>query len=160
MRVKKLRWNLRPHHRKKVEMFLILNQNHKKRIIMIKLSINLWIKFDALIIRIIASILLITISIATHIIDITDHSEYHARIHIRCLSATIIFISIRLLKVGRVVNEQFGVLVITLTSSIRDIGVWFGVFIIFLLPFSKFCLQHSLNYSWCSNLKLHKIFFF
>jgi hypothetical protein len=51
------------------------------------------------------SILLLAACVGTHIGDIIDHSEILARAHIRVMSITIIFIALRLLKVGRLINE-------------------------------------------------------
>jgi len=39
--------------------------------------------------------------------------------------------------VGRVINEQFGILVITLTSIYADVIVWLVIFIAAWIPFSK-----------------------
>ena len=92
---------------------------------------NLWNIFD------IISILLIIISVITHIVDVVNHTEAHAKIHNRTLAITIVVISARLLKVSRVIHEQLGILVITLTSSLRDIVLWFIIFAMAWIPFSK-----------------------
>lgn len=42
---------------------------------------------------------------ATHIADILNHSETLARAHIRLMSVTVVFIALRLLKVGRLISE-------------------------------------------------------
>lgn len=76
-----------------------------------------------------------TACIATHVIDILDHSENMARSHIRIMSVTVIFIAFRLLKVGRIIHERFGILVMTLYHVIFDIIMWLTVYIIFWLPY-------------------------
>jgi hypothetical protein len=60
-----------------------------------------------------------------------------ARVHIRLMSITIVFIALRLLKVGRVINEMFGILVMTLQYVIYDILVWLSVYVLFLLPYGN-----------------------
>ncbi len=103
----------------------------KKSQIILSYFKNPWNWFDLFV------ICLITATICSHIVDVVDHTDYKARVHIRILAITIIFISARLLKVGRVINEQFGILVITLTSIYADVIVWLVIFIAAWIPFSK-----------------------
>ena len=92
---------------------------------------DFWNWFD------IISILLLCACVITHIVDIVDHSEGIARAHIRILAISVIFISIRLLKVGRILNEEFGQLVMTLYFVIGDILVWIITYTIIWIPFSS-----------------------
>ena len=75
--------------------------------------------------------------------DIVNHSEYKARTHIRIMSVTVIFISFRLLKVGRIINEDFGTLVVILTYAINDVFIWLLAYLTFLIPFSNFIFISS-----------------
>ena len=77
-------------------------------------------------------------SIFTHVADIVNHNDYIARVHIRIMSVTVIFISFRLLKVGRIINEEFGSLVVILSYAINDVLVWLLAYLTFLIPFSKY----------------------
>lgn len=107
----------------------------------------------------IISILILIIVVITHIIDIAEHSEYIARIHISILAIAVIIISMRLLKVknfqiffliifvkkftikvGRVINQEFGMLVMTLYFVLNDIAVWVITYGTFLIPFCKYYL--------------------
>lgn len=51
------------------------------------------------------SIILLCTCVFTHVSDIVNHNEEIARVHIRIMSVTVIFISLRLLKSGRLINE-------------------------------------------------------
>ena len=84
------------------------------------------------------SIVLLLTCIFTHIADLVEHSEYKARTHVRIMSVTVIFISFRLLKVGRIINEEFGTLAVILTYAINDVFVWVLAYLTFLIPFSKY----------------------
>ena len=75
--------------------------------------------------------------IFTHVSDIVSHSEYMARTQIRIMSVTIIFISFRLLKVGRIIHEEFGSLVVILTYAVNDVVVWVMAYLTILIPFSN-----------------------
>ena len=76
-------------------------------------------------------------SIFTHVADIVDHKEYIARVHIRIMSITVIFVSFRLLKVGRIIQEEFGSLVVILTYAVNDVVVWVMAYLTILIPFSN-----------------------
>ena len=88
--------------------------------------------------------------------DIIDHSEYIARVHIRIMSVTLIFVSFRLLKVGRIINEEFGSLVVILTYAVNDILIWVIAYFTLLIPFSKKCF---INLNLIKNLKIILAFY-
>ena len=102
----------------------------KTRVLRSYLS-DLWNWFDIL------SIALLLACIITHIVDIVSHNEAIARAHIRLMSVTVIFISTRLLKTGRVLSEEFGMLVMTLFFVLRDIAVWLVAFVIIWISLSN-----------------------
>ena len=84
-----------------------------------------------------ATIVILSASIITHIIDIVHHEEEISKAHNRLLSVTIIIITMRLLKTGRIVNERFGILVMSLVNVIYDLATWTIVFILFWLPYAS-----------------------
>jgi hypothetical protein len=91
-----------------------------------------------------------------YIQDIIHHSEDIARIHIRIMSVTLIFVSFRLLKVGRIINEEFGSLVVILTYAVNDILIWVIAYFTLLIPFSKKCF---INLNLIKNLKITLAFY-
>ena len=84
-----------------------------------------------------ASIILLLACIGTHVDDILDHTEYKARLHIRIMAITIIIISVRLLKSSRIIIPQFGTLVMILYYTISDMIIWFILYLVIWLSFSK-----------------------
>jgi hypothetical protein len=105
------------------------NQSKKSRIIYSYLN-DIWNWYD------IISIILLAAVIFTHIADIINHNELIARANVRIMSISNIFISLRLLKVGRIINQDFGMLVITITFVMRDLIVWILSYVTILIPFS------------------------
>ncbi len=81
--------------------------------------LNAWNLFDWI------SIILLIVCITTHIEDIRNHTEYKAKLHIHTMSFTVIVISLRILKVGRIVMPKFGTLVMVLYYLIADMIIWF-----------------------------------
>ena len=51
------------------------------------------------------SICLLAACIFTHFADISNHSEAIARTHIRLMAFTIIFISLKIIQVGCIINQ-------------------------------------------------------
>ena len=92
---------------------------------------DFWNWFDLI------SIGLLAAGFFTHIADIIDHSDELARAHVRIMCITVIFIALRMLKVGRIINEEFGSLVMTIYFVKRDIIIWLIGYTTFLIPFSK-----------------------
>ena len=105
------------------------NQSKKSRILYSYLN-DIWNWYD------ITSIILLSAVIFTHVADIIKHNELIARANVRIMSISNIFISLRLLKVGRIINQDFGMLVITITFVMRDLVVWMLAYITILIPFS------------------------
>jgi hypothetical protein len=93
---------------------------------------DFWNWFDLI------SIGLLAAGFFTHIADIIDHNDTLARAHVRIMSITVIFIALRLLKVGRVINEEFGTLVMTIYFVVRDIIIWLIAYVTFWIPFSNY----------------------
>jgi hypothetical protein len=83
------------------------------------------------------SIILLLVCIGTHIDDIVAHTENKARNHIRVMAVTVILISVRLLKSARVIIPKFGTLVMILYYSIADMIIWFILYLVIWLSFSK-----------------------
>ncbi|RNA40720.1 transient receptor potential cation channel subfamily A member 1-like isoform X3 [Brachionus plicatilis] len=105
-----------------------LNQNSKK--FSGSYIADPWNIFD------IITIIFVIASLGTHLADILNHSERIARNHIRVTSITVLFVSARVLKNGRILWEPFGMLVMTLYFIVLDIFVWILVFLITLIPFT------------------------
>ena len=94
--------------------------------------------------------------IATHIDDVWRHSELKAKNHNRLMSLTVVFISARLLKSGRLIFKKLGTLITILAESIPEFIVWGVLYVVIWLSFSKKILQKSLkasfyNFSYNSN---------
>ena len=83
------------------------------------------------------SIILLIACIVTHIDDIRNHTEFKARLHIHIMSATVIVIGLRLLKSSRVLIPKFGTLVMILYYAISDMIIWFMLYMVIWLSFSK-----------------------
>ena len=91
------------------------------------------------------SISLLLACIGTHLEDIRSHSEFKARLHIRIMSVTVIFISVRLFKSSRILNKRFGTLVMILYYSIYDMFIWFVLYLVIWLSFSESRLGSSVH---------------
>ncbi|RNA05570.1 transient receptor potential cation channel subfamily V member 3-like isoform X2, partial [Brachionus plicatilis] len=82
------------------------------------------------------TIIFVIAALGTHLADILNHSEIIARNHIRVTSISVLLVSARVLKNGRILWEPFGMLVMTLYFIVWDIFVWILVFLITLIPFT------------------------
>ncbi|RNA28124.1 transient receptor potential cation channel subfamily A member 1-like isoform X3 [Brachionus plicatilis] len=105
-----------------------LNQDSKK--FSLSYIADPWNIFDLI------TIIFVIAALGTHLDDILNHSEINARNHIRVTSISVLFVSARVLKNGRILWEPFGMLVMTLYFIVWDIFVWILVFLITLIPFT------------------------
>ena len=95
-----------------------------------KVFTNDWFCYDIVLI-----IILLT-CIITHLDDIRDHSKYKARIHLNCISINVIVISIRILKLTRIIKPRIGTLVMMLYYTVADMIMLVILYLIILLTFS------------------------
>lgn len=109
----------------------LIQSNNTKLAILLNYLKNSWNLYDW------ASIIILLVCIGTHIDDIVNHNEYKARLHIRIMSFSIVFISIRLLKTSRILVIKFGTLVVILYYVLSEMIYWFCLFMVIWLSFSK-----------------------
>ena len=95
-----------------------------------KVFTNGWFCYDIVLI-----IILLT-CIITHLDDRRDHSEYKARIHLNCISINVIVISIRILKLTRIIEPRIVTLVMMLYYTVADMIMLVILYLIILLTFS------------------------
>ena len=70
-----------------------------------------------------------------HLADISNHTDEIAVVYSRIFSLAIIFISVDIFKIGRVINERFGTLVVSITFIFSKVFAWFALYCIVWLPY-------------------------
>ena len=76
--------------------------------------------------------------------DISNHTSEKSKAYVRTFSLAVIFISFDIFKVVRVLNEKFGILVVSLTFLLKKLFAWFALYCIIWLPYCKILIIRSL----------------